>query len=147
MRALGDGQARSAQFTLARKTYENVVMLAGDDAQTLNNLANVLFRLQDPGAQAVAERALARNPQDAHVIDTLGWILHHKGEADRALQLLRDARLRAPDNPEIRYHLAVSLAKAGRKQEARQELAEALAARMPFEDSQAARALAEQLGK
>ncbi len=53
------------------------------------------------------------------VIDTLGWALFQNGQTERALQLLRDARLRQPGNPDIRYHLAAVLAHTGRKTEAR----------------------------
>uniref|UniRef100_UPI0013D7E946 tetratricopeptide repeat protein n=1 Tax=Enterobacter cloacae TaxID=550 RepID=UPI0013D7E946 len=59
-------------------------------------------------------------------LDTAGWASHRQDNTDRALQLLREARLRAPENPDIRYHLAVVLSKTGRKDEARDELGAAL---------------------
>lgn len=60
------------------------------------------------------------------MIDTIGWLSFRQGQVDRGLALLRDARLRDSNNPEIRYHLAAALAKSGRTTEAREELAQAL---------------------
>jgi putative PEP-CTERM system TPR-repeat lipoprotein len=124
--ALADAYARSGDFAAARGAYQRLLSINPNDGAALNNLSNVLMALNDPGALPMAERAVAQSPTSANAIDTLGWALHRAGQADRALQLLRDARLRAPDNPELRYHLAVVLAKSGRKNEAREELEAAL---------------------
>ncbi|MDO8263485.1 MAG: tetratricopeptide repeat protein, partial [Gallionella sp.] len=83
----------------------------------------------------MAEQAVTKNPNNPNAIDTLGWALFQEGQGDRALQLLRDARLRDPGNPEIRYHLAVVLTQTGRKIEAREELEAALKGRQIFENS------------
>ena len=121
-KVVGDAYARAGNFALARSNYESVLKLAPDDSGVLNNLANVLLRLKDPAAIKIAEQALAKNPGNPNAIDTLGWILFQNGQTDRALTMLRDARLRVPNNAEIRYHLAVVLAQTGRKNEARDEL-------------------------
>lgn len=117
---------RSHDFAGARKHYEAIVKNNTGDAAALNNLANVLIELKDPGAVDVAERALKTDPRNPVLLDTAGWANHRNGKADRALQLMRDARLRSPGNPDIRYHLAAVLAQAGRKAEAREELNAAL---------------------
>jgi putative PEP-CTERM system TPR-repeat lipoprotein len=134
-RALADGLARAGNYAAARKAYENLLQTLPDDGQALNNLANVLFRLKDSSAVTVAEQAVAKSPGNAYAIDTLGWILFQNGENDRALQLLRDARLRVPDSPVIRYHLGAALAKTGRSLEARGELEAALKGNTAFEGS------------
>jgi Flp pilus assembly protein TadD len=110
-----------------------LLALSPDDADALNNLANVLLRLKDPSAVTVAEKAMAKAPSNANAIDTLGWALFQNGQVDRALQLLRDARLREPGNPDIRYHLAAVLAQSGRKTEARDEVEAALKSGRRFE--------------
>ncbi len=132
-KALADGQARTGNFSLAKTSYEAVLKQSPDDVDVLNNLANVQLRLKDPAAVKTAEAALAKAPGNANVVDTLGWALFQNGQTDRALQLLRDARLREPGNPEIRYHLAVVLAQTGRKTEARDELDAALKGPAAFE--------------
>jgi len=144
-RALADGYAQTAQLAPARQTYETILAATPNDAAVLNNLANVLSRMKDKSAVKVAERGVANAPGNARYLDTLGWILFLDGQEDRALQILRDARLREPGNPEIRYHLAAVLAKSGRKGEARAEVDAALASGVGFESVAAARALQQQI--
>lgn len=125
-KAMAEMQVRSQDYAGARKQYEAILKTEPNNTGALNDLANVLIELKDRGAVEIAERALKADPRDPGLLDTAGWANHHGGKPDRALQLLRDARLRAPDNPDIRYHLAVVLAQAGRKAEAREELLTAL---------------------
>lgn len=139
-KALGDAYARSGNFVAARRSYEAVVSVRPNDAEALNNLANVLIQQKDPGAAAVAERALAQDARNPGIIDTVGWAYYNAGDKDRALKFLRDARLRSPDNPDVRYHLAVVLAQTGRQSEAREELDAALKSSR-FSNSQNARSL------
>ena len=144
MKTFGDALARSGNLPQARHQYETAVKLAPGDAYALNNLANVMLLQKDPGAMAVAEKALVSLPTNPVVIDTAGWAAYQAGNKDRALQLLRDARLRAPASAAVRYHLAAVLAQAGRREEARQELNAALAMARPgqsFEGEADARAL------
>ena len=140
-RALADERARAGDLTAARAAYETYLKQAPDDAEVLNNLANVLILLKDPGALAVAERALARQPAVPHILGTAGWAAHKAGQNDRALQLLRDARLRDPSNPETRYFLGAVLQSVGRSAEAREELQAALRSDRSFAASADAEAL------
>ena len=140
-RALGNAHARAGNFAAARSTYESLLKVFPDDAGVMNNLANVLLRLKDPGATKMAEAAIARDPGNAGYIDTLGWILLQSGQTERALPMLRDARLRDPINGEIRYHLAEALYQSNRLSEAREELQAALATKENFEGRGAAEAL------
>ena len=128
LRALGDSEARNGDLAAARRAYEALLQQAPRDADALNNLAIVLVGLKDATAVKVAEQALALKPQTAYIIGTAGWAAFHAGQSDRALQLLRDARLRDPANANTRYFLAAVLAQQGRKGEARQELQAALQA-------------------
>ena len=125
-RALAEAHVRTANLAAARLQYEQLRVILPKDAAVANNLANVLFRLKDPQALPVAEQALALEPDNVAALDTTGWIAFNVGNTDRGLQLLRDARLRSPNDPEIRYHLSVALIKTGRKGEAREELRAAL---------------------
>lgn len=140
-RALADGHARAGRYPAARRAYEALLALAPTDANALNNLAHVLLRLGDAGALPVAERALASAPGTPHVLGTAGWAAWHAGQPERALQLLRDARLRDPTNPTTRYYLATVLAATSRQAEAREELQAALQAGSAFEHADDARQL------
>jgi putative PEP-CTERM system TPR-repeat lipoprotein len=125
-RALADAQARSGNLAAARAGYEALVKADPGDAEALNNLANIMLLTNDPGALRVAEQALQRSPRTPHIIGTAGWAAYKAGQTDRALQLLRDARLRDPGNAETRYFLGTVLASTGRTTEAREELQAAL---------------------
>lgn len=132
LRTVADARARSGNMPAAKAAYEELLKVSPNDAEALNNLANVLVILKDPQAIKVAERALALKPDVPHIIGTTGWAALHAGQADRALQLLRDVRLRDPNNADARYFLGVALAQRGRASEARTELEGALKAGTRF---------------
>lgn len=126
-RMAADGHARAGNFAAAKVAYAAVVAATPSDAEALNNYANVLLLTKDPAALKVAEQALARKPEAPHILGTAGWAAFQAGQGDRALQLLRDARLRDPANADTRYFLGSVLASLGRSAEARDELQGALA--------------------
>lgn len=123
---LAEIQFRAGQLTQARQTYQWAVESDPDNAALLNNFANLLGQLNDPGAQEVAEKAVQLSPNHPAYADTLGWILVSKGRTEAGLRYLREARLRSPQDAEIRFHLAYALNKIDRKNEARDELKAAL---------------------
>lgn len=139
--AVAEQHLRLRDFGAARKQYEAILKQRPNHAETLNNFANVLMETQDPGALDMAERAYKVDNRNPKLMDTAGWANHLAGKPERALQLLREARLRAPDVPDIRYHLAAVLAKAGRKGEAREELSAALKGNANFASVDEARKL------
>lgn len=148
LRTIGDAELQLGNFSAARIAYEKALKLQPDDGLIWNNLAQAAFAQKDKVATSHAERAYSLRPTDPVVIDTLGWVvLQQGGPLDRGLALLRDARLRNPNDPEIRYHLATALAKSGRKAEARDELAQALRVNTPFSGIEDARRLQAELGR
>lgn len=138
LHALASLHARAGRPAEAAKSYQSLLSFQPQDVPALNNLANVQIKLGDKTALQTAEKAHGLAPANALVIDTLGWAHHHFGQQDKALSLLRDARLREPSNPEIRYHLAKVLAQSGRRSEAQEELREAMKTGRPFEGAQEA---------
>ncbi|MEC5387568.1 XrtA/PEP-CTERM system TPR-repeat protein PrsT [Uliginosibacterium sp. H3] len=144
--ALAEINMRAGNWKGAREQYDKVLAAQPNAVNILNNQATVLQRLNDPAALGMAERAYKLAPQDPLVIDTYGWGQAQAGKLDAALRLLRDARLRLPENGDIRYHLAWTLARLDRKQEAREELAYALKASGSFESINDARTLMKALG-
>jgi Flp pilus assembly protein TadD len=90
----------------------------------------------DPdSALPIAEQAVKLNPNDPAILDTLGWVLHMKGENDRALAILQKAKSGLPGNATLRYHLGLTLLKIGRKDDAKTELEEALAISKDFPEA------------
>jgi len=93
-----------------------------DNPVFLNNLAWAMHELKQPNALQYAERAHELAPDNAAVMDTLGWILVETGNGPRGLELLGRASELAPNAYGIRLHFAKALIKAGRKDAARKEL-------------------------
>lgn len=143
--ALGEAYVAVGDLKSARQCYEDLLRRAPQAHAVRNNLANVMLRQNDPGALAMAEQALEANPTDAELMDTVGWAAHRAGQADRALMLLREARVRNPGVRSLHYHLAAVLAHAGRHAEARAELEQALAGGQRFQERAEAEALLRQL--
>ena len=123
---LAELRMREGNWKAAREQYERLIASGQAGAGVFNNLANALIALGEGDPVAVAEKALALAPGEVTVVDTLGWSLARAGRLDEAMRHLRDARLRAPQDAEIRWHLAYVLARLGRPQEARAELQLAL---------------------
>lgn len=144
-RALAEIYLSNNDLRSAKTIYLQLLQTFPNDPILHNNLAEVLRRLGDPAALQYAERAFALAPQDAMVNDTLGWILVGQARFDAGLQRLREARLRNPQDPNIRYHLAYVLSQTGRQEEARTELRAALKEYPQFESVAEARRLLEQL--
>ena len=71
-------------------------------------------------------------------MDTLGWILLHKGEQRRALGLLEQAAKLAPNKPDIQFHYATALASSGQLDEAKRVLRELLKNSTTFKERAAA---------
>lgn len=109
--ALGEARLALDDWSRARTVYQALLKLHPDDARAHNNLAHALMRLGDKAALDHAERARALAPNQPQVNDTLGWILVQQGQVEKGLRYLREAALRAPDDPAIRAHLDEALAR------------------------------------
>lgn len=128
-------------FKGASDRLEAILPLAPNDPVLLNNLAWAYQQQKDPRALPMAERALKAAPEAPSVLDTIGWMLVEQGNTARGVPLLQKAVDAQPENRDLRYHLAVGLAKSGDKKSARQELDKVLAGNAPFAQADQARAL------
>ena len=142
---LAHGLLELGEHDAAMREYEEILRTQPENAAVLNNLAYLYGMEGDERALEFAERAHALSPASPVVADTLGWILVQRGEIDRGLALLITAREGLPELPDVGYHLAVALVKAGREAEARQELTNVLENPRPFLKRQDAEALLETL--
>ena len=107
----------------------------------LNNLAISLQHEKDPRALDYAEKANALAPNNASIMDTLGWILVEQRDTKRGIPILQKAITLAPDLSELRYHLAVALSRTGDHAEARKELKQLLASGENFSNREEANTL------
>ena len=98
-----------------------------DNAAALNalgySLANHTTRYEE--AQTLIERALALQPNDASIMDSLGWVLYRRGQHAEALTQLRRAAAVLTD-PEVAAHLGEVLWSTGEPEQARTIWREAL---------------------
>jgi putative PEP-CTERM system TPR-repeat lipoprotein len=108
-RVLAGAYSQAGQLALAQQQYETLSKQLPDDAYILNDLAYLMLKRRQPGALAIAEKAYQLAPDEASVADTLGWALLEAGEPGKALRYLREAQVRAPNNPEVREHLNEAL--------------------------------------
>lgn len=119
--------------------YEIILSKVKNNAGIVNNLANLYFMESDPRALATAELAYKLAPENTDIMDTLGWILVEKGQAQRGLALLRKALVKAPKTPSTRYHYAVALAKTHDSASAQAQLVSLLKETPKFPEATAAR--------
>ena len=106
--ALGDSALKQGDWKGAAAAYERILVATdGNNPLVLNNLAYAHSRLGNTAkALGFAMRALKLAPDNPSVMDTAGWLLVETGgDRSRALDLLRAAARKAPDNATIRAHL------------------------------------------
>ena len=124
---LAERALRVRDYKTAARYYEAIVALQPENAMVLNNLAWATGELGDPKALSYGEKALSLSPKNPSILDTVGMLLLKKGDVAAGVEKLQQAAQAAPNQADIRLHLAKALIKAGDKPAARKEL-EALAA-------------------
>jgi tetratricopeptide (TPR) repeat protein len=92
-----------------------------DNGHALNALGYTLADRTERYQEALGylKRAIALLPEDAAVLDSMGWIYYRLGDYGKSLEYLRDAYARNQD-AEIASHLSEVLWVMGREDEARE---------------------------
>jgi predicted Zn-dependent protease len=145
-RALADAYLLDKKYDNAASEETLILSQRPNDVVALNNLAWLNQQRGDLGkARELAEKAMAAAPPTAPatgmIKDTLGWVLLAQGDVQAALPHLEAASAALPQNPEIQYHVAVALQRAGRAADARAVLEKLLSSGVSF----ASKAQAEEL--
>lgn len=140
MTYMADGQNDAA-----RSQFRMVLEKQPENPTVLNDLAWLTHEAGEPGAVEMAERAHRLAPDNPAIQDTYGWLLVQNGRLESGLIALEQAAKKAPDIYDIRYHLAVALAKVGEKSRAKQELKSILEPGKPFPERDKAEALLKEL--
>jgi Flp pilus assembly protein TadD len=115
------GLEKQNKLELMESTLRQVMTLRPQDAQAYNALGYSLAdrNVRLPEALALIERALSLQPDDAMIIDSLGWVQYRLGNLEKAIEHLRRAYTARPD-AEIGAHLGEALWQAGQRDAARQ---------------------------
>lgn len=108
------------QWTATERDLRQILKLDADNVSALNSLGYLLAdrtqRYEE--AQALLEKALRLKPDDAAIMDSIGWLNYRVGKYPEALGHLRSAFALGP-NAEIAAHLGEVLWIVGDKTEAR----------------------------
>ena len=114
-------QAKSHYLTILKSPKQQNV------AMVLNNLAYIYQ--QDKSFDTAYEYAQKANnimPNQADILDTLGWSLVLLGKYEEGLAHLRQAFVLNTADPGVRYHIGVALSKLQRHDDAKRELRQLL---------------------
>jgi tetratricopeptide (TPR) repeat protein len=112
----------------AVEKHEKAIKISPDYVPSLNNLAYLYaegFGLVEK-AEGMARRAKEIAPKDGSIADTLGWTLFKKGDYDEASEYFLEASKYMPEDPTIKYHLALAYLKKGMRREAEAQLKDAI---------------------
>lgn len=120
---LGTTALTANNLPVAEAYFLEVVKQAPGNALAMNNAAWAMARQHKPGAVALAERALAIQPDTASFLDTLAFALADEGQFEKAIEKQRQAASLLPGNPSFAFNLAKLLMKSGDKEGAKVELA------------------------
>jgi len=127
--------------------YEGLLKRDADSAIGANNLAMLLVTYRSDRSSLDRARTLTErfaSSRNAAFLDTRGWVLYKRGDYAGAVSALQKSVDKAPQAPELLYHLAMAELKSGARDAARHSLERALKSKVAFSDSDAAkRALAD----
>ncbi|MCL6264252.1 tetratricopeptide repeat protein [Craterilacuibacter sp. RT1T] len=107
------------KFAASERDLKAYLQEKPDDAQGLNALGYLLANRTTRYREALAliERAHKADPDNAMILDSLGWVNFKLGRYTDAVRYLQKAYLGLPD-PEVAAHLGEALWQVGRKDEA-----------------------------
>jgi Flp pilus assembly protein TadD len=106
----------------AMTVYEEVLKMSPNHILALNNLAWLKRNSTPQQAMDYAQQAHQLAPKSPIVLDTLGMLTLGRGDAGEAVNLLREAADRSPNDNKIQIHLATALIQQGRTSEAQKIL-------------------------
>jgi tetratricopeptide (TPR) repeat protein len=142
---LGDREA-------AIRAYEAAVAARPDHAVAAAQLARLLASVRTDASSRARALSLVRElehdrPSDPEVLAAMGVVaLTAARDPRRARIWLEAARDQMPEDPGVRYQLALACSRDGEPERARQELREALRSGRTFDEEPEARRLSRELG-
>jgi tetratricopeptide (TPR) repeat protein len=115
--ALAVALERTGAWARAVEEMKVLVVANPRNAPALNFIA---YTLAERGgdldeAERLMKLALLVRPDSPAYLDSMGWVLHKKGETAGALDFLERAVASAPDEPTLLEHLGEASLKGGRK--------------------------------
>jgi tetratricopeptide (TPR) repeat protein len=117
---LGQAYQQLNQNDKAVEAYQRAVTINGKDVVSLNNLAWIVSEIRKKPDEALplATKAQQLAPESPEVLDTLGWIQFRRGAFADAEKVLVRAVERAPNVGAIQFHLGMTYARLGKRNDA-----------------------------
>ena len=129
--ASASAEERAGDADAAIASYERILSVRPRSEVAANNLASLLadHRKTD---KAALDRALAlakpfETSDNPFYLDTLGWVMYRRGDAQQARIYLERASSLRGDMPVVHYHLGMALAQMGETKAAEAALLKAVA--------------------
>ncbi|RZF25924.1 tetratricopeptide repeat protein [Paraburkholderia sp. UYCP14C] len=117
---------KTGHYDVMEAQLRKLIQTQPDNPQAYNALGYSLADRNQrlPEADKLVEKASALAPNDAFIMDSVGWVKYRMGDTADAIKLLRKAYSLQP-NAEIGAHLGEVLWKAGEQEQARAAFREA----------------------
>ncbi len=146
--ALAQDAHAKDETELAAEHYRRVLGLEAQHPVALNNLADVLSAQGNiDAALELAAQAADVYGDNGMILDTYGWLLIQQGYIERGTAVLQKAVSARASDPNIQFHFAAALAKAGERARARDILNELLMREEAFPTRDDALALQKVIGR
>ena len=112
---------RLDRLDILERDLRAIIARDPNHAEALNALGYTLADRTDRHEEALAlvERALALEPDEHHIVDSMGWVLYRLGRHEEAAAYLRRSYEGEPD-PVVAAHLGEVLWVLGHREEARE---------------------------
>ncbi|MFS8084543.1 MAG: tetratricopeptide repeat protein [Acidobacteriota bacterium] len=117
------------RLDVAESALKRVIALKPDEAQGYNALGYTLVDRTDRTEEGLRliEKAHALSPEDAFILDSMGWGYYRLGQYPKSVEYLQKALDKRPD-PEVAAHLGDVLGKMGQRDAAQKVWCDALKA-------------------
>lgn len=140
--ARGIAYERAGMWNAAEKDFLKALELEPNQPDVMNYLGYswlVMGKNLDKAKEYI-EVALSARPDDAHIIDSMGWAYYVRGEYEDAVALLERAADLMPQDPTVNDHLGDAYWRVGRKTEAEYQWKRALSFKPERSDAERIRA-------
>lgn len=119
--ARGISYERDGEWDKAENDFKAALALYPDQPDVLNYLGYswLMKGTNLEQAKQMLEQAVAERPEDAHIVDSMGWALYKLGDYKGALEYLEQAVDLMPSDPVVNDHYGDALWRNGRHTEAR----------------------------
>lgn len=140
--ARGIAYERADMWNAAERDFQQALVLEPNQPDVLNYLGYswLMMGKNTKKAMDYIEVALSARPDDAHIVDSMGWAYYHTGQYAKAVEMLERAAELMPQDTTVNDHLGDAYWQVGRKTEARYQWKRALSFKPEKSDEERIRA-------